>query len=546
MYTQRVGAMMLALSAAAAMSGCSQDAQPVMAEETNQILAETIAPQVGDLELTTAFIGTVEPDEFVSVYPKVSGTVLNTYFQVGDTVKKGDLLFEIDPTDIQLSVDIAQAQLMAAQAQMDQALGSTWDLQMAQLESQVKQAQQSYSQARQSLRDYNDGNEDDMDELWDQLEDVKASREQTEQALESAQQELADIQASQGAGSDDWMKAQRKIANLNSQLTQLESTQSMLQANYNELDDDESSTHSSLRNAVRNAQIAYDSATQIYELTKDEAHNDAIKVAQANLGSATASFNAQAQQLEYTKVYAPIDGVVEQCNVTEQGNASPSSAAYTVSNKSTITVIFYVPSSAVESMAPGDPVTVENGQVSYEGSITEVGSMVDAQTGLFRVKAVVNCEDGSLLTGLSVKVEASTSKAQQAMLLPQEVVYYENGQPYVYTVEGNTAVQTYIQVGISNEETVEVISGLTPDSQVISSWDPNLTDGAEVSVVTTDSTESGSESASSQNTSSESTSEANPSEPSAQDASPESIPENEITSEAEGTSSEAPASSQEG
>ena len=483
-YVRRLGAAVLALSAATAMSGCGQQAEPAMAEQSNEIRAETITPQVGDLELTTAFVGTVEPDELVSVYPKVSGTVLTTYFQVGDTVKKGDLLFEIDPTDIQLSVDVAQAQLMAAQAQMDQALGSTWDLQMAQLESQVKQAQQSYSQARQSLRDYNDGNEDDMDELWEQLEDVKASREQTEQALEAAQKELNDIQATQGGvGSDEWMKAQKKIANLNSTLTQLESTQSMLQANYNELDDDESATHSSLRSAVRNAQIAYDSATQIYELTKGEAHSDAIKVAQANLGSATASFNAQAQQLEYTKVYAPIDGVIEQCSVTEQGNASPASAAYTVSNKSTITVTFYVPNSAVESMRIGDSVTVENGQRTYEGSLTEVGTMVDPQTGLFKVKAVVNCDDNSLLTGLSVKIDASTAKAQQAMLLPQEVVYYEDGQAYVYTAEDGAAVQTFIQVGISNEEMVEVVSGLSPDSLVISTWDPNLTDGAAVTLV---------------------------------------------------------------
>lgn len=483
-YVRRLGAAVLALSAATSMSGCGQQAEPAMAEQSNEIRAETITPQVGDLELTTAFVGTVEPDELVSVYPKVSGTVLTTYFQVGDTVKKGDLLFEIDPTDIQLSVDVAQAQLMAAQAQMDQALGSTWDLQMAQLESQVKQAQQSYSQARQSLRDYNDGNEDDMDELWEQLEDVKASREQTKQALEAAQKELNDIQATQGGvGSDEWMKAQKKIANLNSTLTQLESTQSMLQANYNELDDDESATHSSLRSAVRNAQIAYDSATQIYELTKGEAHSDAIKVAQANLGSATASFNAQAQQLEYTKVYAPIDGVIEQCSVTEQGNASPASAAYTVSNKSTITVTFYVPNSAVESMRIGDSVTVENGQRTYEGSLTEVGTMVDPQTGLFKVKAVVNCDDNSLLTGLSVKIDASTAKAQQAMLLPQEVVYYEDGQAYVYTAEDGAAVQTFIQVGISNEEMVEVVSGLSSDSQVISTWDPNLTDGAAVTLV---------------------------------------------------------------
>ena len=44
-------------------------------------------------------------------------------------------------------------------------------------------------------------------------------------------------------------------------------------------------------------------------------------------------------------------------------------------------------------------------------------------------------------------------------------------------------MQTFIQVGISNEEMVEVVSGLSPDSLVISTWDPNLTDGAAVTLV---------------------------------------------------------------
>lgn len=154
----------------------------------------------GDLSLSTEFIGTVEPDELVSVFPKVAGTVLAVHKNVGDEVKKGELLFEVDPSDIQLSVNIAQAQLMSAQAQMDQALGSSFDMQMIQVESQLKQAQNAYSNARQSLRDYNDGTEDSMD-------DISNGMAAFQQSMQSLKQQIAEkdaaIKQAQEAGDPD-------------------------------------------------------------------------------------------------------------------------------------------------------------------------------------------------------------------------------------------------------------------------------------------------------------------------------------------------------
>lgn len=46
--------------------------------------------------------------------------------------------------------------------------------------------------------------------------------------------------------------------------------------------------------------------------------------------------------------------MIEQKNVSEQGLVSQSSPAYTVSNKSTLMVTFYVPADAVDQMAAGD------------------------------------------------------------------------------------------------------------------------------------------------------------------------------------------------
>lgn len=87
--------------------------------------------------------------------------------------------------------------------------------------------------------------------------------------------------------------------------------------------------------------------------------------------------------------------MIEQKNVSEQGLVSQSSPAYTVSNKSTLMVTFYVPADAVDQMAAGDKVTIENGRRTYEGTIAEVGTMVDPATGLFKVKASADEDDGA-------------------------------------------------------------------------------------------------------------------------------------------------------
>ena len=90
-------AAMILLSAAGCQTKVEQATAPVQDES---IAVETQTPQIGDLALTTEFIGTIEPDEQVSVIPKVGGPVLHTYAEVGQTVKKGDLLIEFDPAAI--------------------------------------------------------------------------------------------------------------------------------------------------------------------------------------------------------------------------------------------------------------------------------------------------------------------------------------------------------------------------------------------------------------------------------------------------------------
>ena len=78
----------------------------------------TAIVQRGDLEDAVTATGTLQPRDFVDVGTQVSGQLKVLRVAIGNTVKAGDLLAEIDPTVFQSRVDADQAQLRNQQAQL--------------------------------------------------------------------------------------------------------------------------------------------------------------------------------------------------------------------------------------------------------------------------------------------------------------------------------------------------------------------------------------------------------------------------------------------
>jgi macrolide-specific efflux system membrane fusion protein len=71
----------------------------------------TAVVQRGDIEDTVSATGTLQPRDFVDVGTQVSGQLKVVNVQIGQTVKAGDLLAEIDPTVYRTRVDAGRAQL---------------------------------------------------------------------------------------------------------------------------------------------------------------------------------------------------------------------------------------------------------------------------------------------------------------------------------------------------------------------------------------------------------------------------------------------------
>uniref|UniRef100_UPI000D349323 efflux RND transporter periplasmic adaptor subunit n=1 Tax=unclassified Variovorax TaxID=663243 RepID=UPI000D349323 len=79
---------------------------------------DTVAVGRADIEATVTAIGTLQPRKYVDVGAQVSGQVNRLHVQPGDTVRKGQLMVEIDPSVQQATVDAGRASLAGLRAQL--------------------------------------------------------------------------------------------------------------------------------------------------------------------------------------------------------------------------------------------------------------------------------------------------------------------------------------------------------------------------------------------------------------------------------------------
>lgn len=516
MKAKKLMAMGLAVTLCVSATACGKNKETT---QVSKVSVEVENPQMGELTSDTTYIGTVEPQQQVYVMPKLSGTVTQVNYKVGDTVKEGDVLFKIDDEAYQVQMDSAQAAYNTAQAGATAATSGARDLQNYQTEEQIRQLQKNLNDTYESKDDM----EDSLDELREQgktasaqVASAQASVDALSQSLGVQKQDLAAKQtamneakadydsktASSSTATEEEKKAAEAAYNTakteydaaaaavtatSSQLALAKQGLSAAQAGVNTINSGKTQLKSGIDQIETSQDTLTDSlntAKQAYSITQNEVYPQTDATYTAQLNQAAVGIESAQMQLDYCTVTAPISGVIEAINVEKEGMAAAGNVAYIISNKDSMTVTFDVAEAAKNTLNIGDHVTVERNGQTFDGSITEIGTMAGQQTKLFRVKATVTGAGDALPNGVSVKVSATTEKEDNKMLIPFDSLYFSGGDAYVYCVEDNKLVRTSVTVGLMDDEHAVIEDGLTTDSLVVDNWSAKLRNGAEVEIMT--------------------------------------------------------------
>ncbi len=186
-------------------------------------------------------------------------------------------------------------------------------------------------------------------------------------------------------------------------------------------------------------------------------------------------------QMESSQVTAPIAGRVESFNISVHDMVSPQTTLCVISGEGGKSLTFYVSERIVGGLKVGDSIRVEKNGTEHSAAITEVSTMIDQASGLFKVKASIPDGD-TLATGTSVKLYVIAQRAENVLTVPVDSIYYEGGNPYIYTYADGSLKKNAVTVGLSDNEYSEIPSGITANDQVVTTWTSELYEGSKVTL----------------------------------------------------------------
>ena len=191
----------LVLAASLLLSGCAQQADPAAetAEEA-AVAVKAVSAQIGTLAVSNEFIGTVSPQQQVTVMPMVSGEVDQVYFEVGDEVKAGDVLFHIRDDAARLQKENAELTRKSAEITAQMQLGSSQVMNNISMQSNIRSIEFQIENAKDQYQSAVDG-----------IVDAQQAKTEMEDALSEIESSLAEMNANQARRSEVVARAERYI-----------------------------------------------------------------------------------------------------------------------------------------------------------------------------------------------------------------------------------------------------------------------------------------------------------------------------------------------
>lgn len=339
--------MALLMGGSLLLGGCgSNGAQDAV--ETSAVVVDMKQAQTGKLTLQNSFVGTVSPQEMVYVIPFASGTVTDTYFEVGDQVNAGDVLFKIDDSAAKLQLEQAQLSAANVRQQADSALTTQQESANIQMDSSRVQAQSGYDQAQIAYVQAKNAYDQNYDDLSDQIDACNTNITQLENAIKAASSSVS------GGNASSVVQMKAQIETLKGTKKQLESSRNSLVAGLQQAESAYNAAKSSM-NIVDRSQA----------LSQGQALEDTKKQLSTSEQLANVGVESAELALSYYTVKAPISGTIQSKGVEVNGIAGSSNPAYTIANENMMTVTFQVSEAVKNTLTMGQEVTVERGNASY-------------------------------------------------------------------------------------------------------------------------------------------------------------------------------------
>ena len=224
---------------------------------------------------------------------------------------------------------------------------------------------------------------------------------------------------------------------------------------------------------------------RLENMSRDLISIEEFETAKYELATAEAEEGLSRLNLSYMTVTAPFTGKVTKRLVDVGQNVSVDTPLFVFADFQPLLARIHVPSKEFKKLKTEQEVVLvldSNGE-QLHGRITLVSPTIDPKTGTIKVTVEVPDYPEATRPGDFAEVQVVTEKHHSTVLIPRAAVITDKGEQVVYVAKENVAERRVVEVGFTNNQDAEILSGIKAGESVVLKGQRSLKHGSFVKVL---------------------------------------------------------------
>ncbi|MCL1149182.1 efflux RND transporter periplasmic adaptor subunit [Shewanella ulleungensis] len=221
---------------------------------------------------------------------------------------------------------------------------------------------------------------------------------------------------------------------------------------------------------------------------KEFISQDAMAKLEFNLQAAKAQRDLAELQVKESQITSPIDGVVAARHIKLGNMAKEFQELFYVVNQDQLHGILHLPEQQLASLRIGQHASIiqqqSNHTAAIDAKVLRISPIVDAQSGTFKVTLAVPNQDATLKAGMFTRVELKYDTHQDVLTVPYNALINQDNTQALYVIKDTKAERREVILGYRENNTVEILSGVSAGEQIVIRGQQNLKDQSLVEVIT--------------------------------------------------------------
>ncbi len=192
-------------------------------------------------------------------------------------------------------------------------------------------------------------------------------------------------------------------------------------------------------------------------------------------------------QLGWTKIRALAEGYITERLIEVGDRVTSNQQVYTIEDFNPLLIRVYVPTSDAVALEVGMPAEVTTGEVLrgalFQGRVKLINPRIDTQTGTVKVTVETYDESNRLKPGMFVEVRINIGQKENVLVVPRKSILYKQNKTYIFAVSGDTVSQREVVLGLTEEDEVEVVSGVEEGEVIVLVGVDGLKDGQRIDIL---------------------------------------------------------------